>query len=166
MASHGTEVDALLGTAPDTSWETSRALASESGHADDTVEIPGKYSAIDLVRRFLASLEARDLRAAQTYLEPSATMIFPGGTQFRSLDEFVAWAALRYKSVSKSLENYEVIAEGRTDIVYCRGTLSGTWPDGTPFEGIRFLDRFEVTDGKIVRQDVWNDLGEASCGRR
>jgi hypothetical protein len=35
------------------------------------------------------------------------------------------------------------------------------WADGSSFEGIRFIDRFELVTGKIQRQDVWNDLGEA-----
>ncbi len=31
------------------------------------------------------------------------------------------------------------------------------------FEGIRFIDRFEVTAGKITRQDVWNDIAEVKA---
>ncbi|MDO7593790.1 MAG: hypothetical protein MUQ90_00250, partial [Burkholderiaceae bacterium] len=46
-------------------------------------------------------------------------------------------------------------------VVYARGTLSGNWLDGEPFSGIRFIDRFEVVDGLLVRQDVWNDIGES-----
>ena len=42
---------------------------------------------------------------------------------------------------------------------------AGEWPDGTAFEGIRFIDRFVVVDGKITDQRVWNDLGEARRGR-
>ena len=38
--------------------------------------------------------------------------------------------------------------------------VSGIMPDGTPFEGIRFIDRFEVTEGLLTRQDVWNDIAE------
>jgi hypothetical protein len=45
-------------------------------------------------------------------------------------------------------------------VVYCSGTLEGVWLDGSAFSGIRFIDRFEVAGGRIVRQDVWNDLGE------
>jgi hypothetical protein len=44
--------------------------------------------------------------------------------------------------------------------VYCHGTLQGQWPDGSAFEGIRFIDRFLVQAGRLVRQDVWNDLAE------
>ena len=47
-------------------------------------------------------------------------------------------------------------------VVYCRGTLAGEWPDGRAFAGVRFIDRFEIDDaGRIVDQQVWNDLGEA-----
>ena len=50
---------------------------------------------------------------------------------------------------------------GEVVAVYVTGTLHGERPDGTPFEGIRFIDRFEVKAGKILKQDVWNDLAEA-----
>ena len=36
----------------------------------------------------------------------------------------------------------------------------GEWPDGTPFEGNRYVDRFVVRAGKIVQMDVWNDSAE------
>jgi len=38
--------------------------------------------------------------------------------------------------------------------------------DGRPFEGIRFIDRFEIQDGLIVKQDVWNDMGEYKLEHR
>ena len=46
------------------------------------------------------------------------------------------------------------------DIVYSLGTLYGEWPDGTPFEGNRYVDRYVVKDGLIVQVDVWNDSAE------
>ena len=46
--------------------------------------------------------------------------------------------------------------------VYVYGTLEGVWLDGSPFAGIRFVDRFEIDEaGLIVDQKVWNDLAEA-----
>ena len=45
-------------------------------------------------------------------------------------------------------------------IVYSIGTLYGAWPDRTPFEGNRYVDRFVVKDGRIVKMDVWNDSAE------
>jgi 4-oxalocrotonate tautomerase family enzyme len=43
-------------------------------------------------------------------------------------------------------------------VVTCHGHLHGEWPDGTAFEGVRFIDRFEIRAGRLTRQDVWNDL--------
>ncbi|MCH5760711.1 nuclear transport factor 2 family protein, partial [Salmonella enterica] len=45
-------------------------------------------------------------------------------------------------------------------VIYSNGTLYGEWPDGRPFADNRFIDRFEVRDGKITRMDVWNDSAE------
>jgi len=49
---------------------------------------------------------------------------------------------------------------GDASVVYCRGTLQGQYHDESRFEGIRFIDRFEVIGGKIIKQDVWNDMAE------
>ena len=38
--------------------------------------------------------------------------------------------------------------------------LYGEWIDGTPFEGNRYVDRFVVKGGQIVKMDVWNDSAE------
>lgn len=112
------------------------------------------------VMDFLAAMQARDLDAAQGFLADTFEMTFPGGKRMRALTELVAWAKARYERVEKT---YIGIDEAWTDsgtVVYARGTLSGIWLDGSPFQGIRFVDRFEVVDGLIVAQDVWNDLGE------
>ena len=41
----------------------------------------------------------------------------------------------------------------------------GEWPDGTPFDGNRYIDIFTVRDGKIVSTDVWNDSAEILLDR-
>ena len=33
-------------------------------------------------------------------------------------------------------------------------------PDGTAFEGKRYVDRYVVRRGKIVKMEVWNDSAE------
>jgi len=99
-------------------------------------------------------------------LAESFEMTFPGGQRMRALTELVAWAKNRYERVEKA---YTGIDESWTDagnVVYARGTLSGIWLDGRPFEGIRFIDRFEIQDGLIVKQDVWNDMGEYKLEHR
>lgn len=111
-----------------------------------------------VVLTYLAAMEARDLKAARDCLAASAALHFPGAERMTDLSEVEAWAAPRYVRVTKTHHGTDVCAGG---VVYLRGTLAGEWPDGTPFAGIRFVDRFEVVDGRIVRQDVWNDIGEA-----
>lgn len=115
----------------------------------------------ELVHRYLAAMEARDLAAAEAMLGEGFTMQFPGAEPMQRLQELIDWAAPRYRFVTKTYEGYDALqSDGPAAVVYCRGTLSGEWPDGTPFEGIRFIDRFEVEGGKITRQDVWNDIAE------
>jgi hypothetical protein len=67
---------------------------------------------------------------------------------------------MRYKWVKKKIERTDISARTGETIVYNTGTLYGEWPDGTPFEGNRYLDRFVVRGGKIVQMDVWNDSAE------
>jgi hypothetical protein len=110
-----------------------------------------------IVRNYLAAMEVRDLPAAQSHLAPGFTMTFPGGVRMTSLPELVAWSAPRYRFVKKTYERFDAW----DDVCYCFGTLNGEWPDGTAFAGIRFIDRFELSGGRILRQDVWNDMGEA-----
>lgn len=116
----------------------------------------------DLVRAYLAAMENRDLALAATMLSPEFEMVFPGTSALQSLQELVDWAAPRYRFVRKSYIGFDTCfgPNGR-QMVYCFGTLAGEWPDGSPFEGIRFIDRFEIAEGLLQRQDVWNDLGEA-----
>ena len=58
------------------------------------------------------------------------------------------------------MERTDVVPGRGETIVYNLGTLYGEWPDGTPFEGNRYVDRFVVRGGKIVQMDVWNDSAE------
>jgi len=114
-----------------------------------------------IVRDYLAAMEARDLALAKTMLGAGFTMTFPGTAPMHTLDELIAWSKPRYAFVSKTYEGFDALqSDGDAAIVYCRGTLAGENLDGTPFEGIRFIDRFEVTGGKITKQDVWNDMAE------
>lgn len=114
-----------------------------------------------IVREFLSAMERRDLDAARSYLAKGFSMTFPGADAFQQLEELVAWAKPRYNFVQKTYAGFETSRNAAGDqTVYCFGTLSGEWPDGTPFEGIRFIDRFEVVDGLLTRQDVWNDIAE------
>lgn len=111
-----------------------------------------------IVRAYLSAMEARDLDTAQSMLAAGFTMTFPGTAPMTTLQELIDWSAPRYRFVKKTYKTFDTTGDGR--IVYCNGTLFGEWPDGTPFDGIRFIDRFEIEGGLITRQDVWNDMGE------
>ena len=121
---------------------------------------PALPNAEGVVRAYLAAMEARDLEGAAGFLAPGFTMTFPGGVTLRTPAELVAWAAPRYRFVRKAYGGVDAL--GR--VVWCFGTLSGEWPDGTPFEGIRFVDRFALEGGLLARQDVWNDIAEVRAG--
>ena len=84
------------------------------------------------------------------------TRIEPGGKRFESLEQLVESAKGRYRSAKKTYEKYE----SSSNSVYCFGTLHGELLDGTPYSGIRFIDRFTVRDGRLVDQMVWNDMAE------
>ena len=64
--------------------------------------------------------------------------------------------------MKKKVERTEVVAGGSAaeTVVYSLGTLYGAWPDGTPFEGNRYVDRYVVRAGRIAQMDVWNDSAE------
>ncbi len=117
----------------------------------------------EFVRHYLAVMEARDLEAARACLAEDFVMNFPAAPGLRTLEALIAWSAPRYRFVNKTYDQIEAYADGALAVVYVRGRLHGEWPDGAAFADIRFIDRFEVKAGRLVRQDVWNDLGEAAA---
>lgn len=121
---------------------------------------PARPDPAQLVTRYLSAMEDRDVAAAAAFLGDGFEMRFPGTRPMKSLEDLVDWASGRYRFVTKENKAVEAFQRGAHTVVYVRGTLSGEWPDGRAFSGIRFVDRFEIADGKIVRQDVWNDLAE------
>lgn len=129
-----------------------------SGHA-------AHPAAADLVLQFLKAMERRDLSAAAAYLAPGFSMVFPGGQVMTELGSLVQWASKRYQSSHKSYEGFDEAWTDHCTVVYARGTLSGLWLDGQVFNGIRFVDRFEVVDGQLRKQEVWNDLAEDNLFR-
>lgn len=126
---------------------------------------PAPRPAAEICLDFLAALERRDLPGARAFLAPGFVMTFPGGARFTTLEELLVWAATRYRHVAKTIERVEEVPGPGAVAVHVAGTLAGTWPDGAAFAGIRFADRFEVADGLIRSQEVWNDLAEAMGAR-
>ena len=115
----------------------------------------------ETVRAYLDAMERRDLAAAKSFLAPGFFMVFPGNKRFDTLEKLVESAKGRYRSARKTYERYETSG----DAVYCYGTLYGELLDGSPSSGIRFIDRFTVRGGKLVDQNVWNDMAEVLGAR-
>jgi ketosteroid isomerase-like protein len=120
------------------------------------------------VEAFLEASMIPDPDRARTYMAPDVQITFTGGRRMGDPRESTAFNAKRYAWVKKRFERTDVAPGATPDeaVVYNTGTLYGAWPDGTEFEGNRYLDRFVVRAGKIVRMDVWNDSAEIILARR
>lgn len=114
----------------------------------------------EIVRVYLETHMIPDPEAAARYVAPNFELTFTGGRKFDTPTGATGFNARRYKWVKKKMERFETVPGEDETIVYSLGTLYGEWPDGTPFEGNRYIDRFVVRDGLIVSQDVWNDSAE------
>jgi ketosteroid isomerase-like protein len=118
-----------------------------------------------LVWEFLTLFAERRYAEANTYLAPGCRMLFPGGIEFADCTELPSRSSAMYRWVKKVFERFDEIETADGVVVYNFGTLRGEWPDGEPFEGVRYIDRFLVRDGKIADQKVWNDLCLAAAAR-
>jgi hypothetical protein len=116
----------------------------------------------DLVETFLRTIMIPDPVAARVYVSPDLRIRFTGGREMKDPSECSAFNASRYAWVKKKFEQTDVVEGATSDhaIVYNIGTLYGAWPDGTLFEGNRYVDRYVVKDGLIMQMDVWNDSAE------
>jgi hypothetical protein len=114
----------------------------------------------DLVLAYLNAMEARELEKARSMLAPGFTMTFPSKRQFTDLESLIAWSKGRYRFVRKTYDGFDESSRDGITTVYCFGTLNGEALDGKPIANVRFIDRFEVKGGKIIDQQVWNDLAE------
>ena len=123
-------------------------------------------SAADVVNEFLRLIMIPDPPAASRYSAPDMKIIFTGGRAMREPADCTKFNASRYKWVKKRIERTDEVIQSaeavalRETIVYSIGTLYGEWPDGTPFEGNRYVDRYVVNNGLITHMDVWNDSAE------
>jgi hypothetical protein len=123
---------------------------------------PPPWSPAEVVDEYLRLLMIPDPDAARRFVAPDLRIRFTGNRAMRDPAECAAFNAGRYRWVRKRIEATEVVAGGSdaATVVYSRGTLVGEWPDGTPFEGNRYVDRYVVRQGLITEMDVWNDSAE------
>jgi hypothetical protein len=115
-----------------------------------------------VVDEYLRLLMIPDPSGARRLAAPDLQIRFTGGRAMSDPAQCAAFNAGRYAWVKKRIEATELVAGATSGhaVVYSRGTLYGAWPDGTPFEGNRYVDRYVVRNGLIVQMDVWNDSAE------
>lgn len=122
--------------------------------------------AAGVVNEFLRLIMLPDPVAASHYTAPGMKILFTGGRPMSAPADCTKFNASRYKWVKKRIERTETVTAGSNGathdefVVYSLGTLYGEWPDGTPFEGNRYVDRYVVKSGLITHMDVWNDSAE------
>jgi ketosteroid isomerase-like protein len=117
-------------------------------------------TAVQIVSNFLAASMAPDPVKAATFMSADVRITFTGGRAMPDPQTITAFNGSRYAWVKKALGNFDWMDRGDHTVVYSNGTLYGEWQDGRSFSGNRYLDRFEVRDGKITHMDVWNDSAE------
>lgn len=127
---------------------------------DASASIGAQAAAV--VEEFLRIIMIPDPASARAFVAPDLQIRFTGGRPMSDPGESSAFNASRYAWVKKRFERTDVVAGATAQeaVVYNIGTLFGAWLDGTPFEGNRYVDRYVVRHGLIVRMDVWNDSAE------
>lgn len=126
---------------------------------DIPLQSPSPAAVVD---EYLRLLMIPDPDSARRLVSPALAIRFTGGRAMADPAECAAFNARRYRWVKKRVEATETVAGGSDaeTLVYSRGSLYGEWPDGTPFEGNRYVDRYVVSRGLITHMDVWNDSAE------
>ena len=152
-----------------------RQIEKPSASRDDTQQIHGVATmaqaqmqpgpseteeAAAIVEKYLVASMVPDPDTAARYMADDVDITFTGGRQFAHPRETSAFNVGRYAWVKKKMDRFDVAPSNGETVVYSVGTLYGEWPDGTAFEGNRYVDRFVVRGGKIIKMDVWNDSAE------
>jgi hypothetical protein len=151
---------AIGGTEDNRSTFMPTASASATASASIVASSDETHAAAAVVEAFLVASMVPDPQTAARYVSDDLKITFTGGRKYYHPRETAAFNAKRYKWVKKRMERSDVVPGTGETIVYNLGTLYGEWPDGTPFDGNRYVDRFVVRGGKIVQMDVWNDSAE------
>jgi ketosteroid isomerase-like protein len=109
-----------------------------------------------VAEEFFARMEDEHRDTVGELFADDAVITLPGA-RFEgpeSASEFLAHLAPRYEWAAKEFDRW---IETETEVVSI-GTLYGVDNDGEAFEGVRYVDVYEVEDGRIQRVDIWNDL--------
>lgn len=114
----------------------------------------------ETIERFIRAVNARDADAAQATLAPGAQLVFPGPTVFEKVGDFLAWAGPRYRKATYTYGEMDFLDKREGTVVYAQGSVDGEFPDGVAFTGVRYIDRFTIARGRIVRKEVWSDMAD------
>ena len=125
-----------------------------------------KLSDAEIVRDYLEASMVPDPDRAAQYMAPGTIITFTGGREFNHPRGPTGFNAMRYAWVKKKMDRFDVCPGDGETVVYSVGTLYGEWHDGTKFDGNRYVDRFVVRGGMIVKMDVWNDSAERILTRK
>jgi hypothetical protein len=130
--------------------------------ASTTLPAPPALEPGALIDEYLRILMIPDPAGVRHFVSPELKIRFTGNRPMTQPGDTSAFNAKRYAWVKKKIDKTELVAGGTPEetVVYSLGTLYGQWPDGTPFEGNRYVDRYVIRHGLICEMDVWNDSAE------
>lgn len=110
-----------------------------------------------VVEEIFQRMAEPDERATTSELyADDVTITCPGG-QFSgptANEELLEFLRPLYDWAKKDIDRW--IVENNRIVV--DGTLYGVDTDGQAFEGVRFVDVYEIEEGQVTRLDFWNDL--------
>lgn len=117
-------------------------------------------AARQLILEFIDAVHRGDAQAARCTLAPTYELIFPGPTSFTDVGLIFEWFAKRYSFARYRYGHMEVIESPERMVVYAAGSVEGTLLSGAHFDGVRYIDRFDIVAGKIARKEVWTDMAD------
>lgn len=109
-----------------------------------------------VVDEFFTRMETSRRETVGDLFHDDAIITLPGAqfTGPTAATDFLEFLAPRYERAAKEFDRW--IETGET--VVSIGTLYGIDNDGEEFGDVRYVDIYEVEDGKISKLDIWNDL--------
>lgn len=118
----------------------------------------------EIAAGFFSAMARRDVAVVKSLLAPGFVMTVSGNHRFTDIEAFFSYSRTRQGAVRKHVAGYDVCHGNGKSIVYAHGTMSGTWLDGSPYENVRFVDRFEIERDRILKLDVFSDMAEFRPG--
>lgn len=109
------------------------------------------------VESFFERMADDDRRDTVDELFADDAVITVPGARFEGADapeQFLAFLEPRYEWADKEYDRWVTTGPHVVSV----GTLYGVDTDGESFEGVRYVDLYEVRDGLIQRLEVFNDL--------